>query len=264
MVSKKINIVAYHLGEKIYLEKFKAVYDGTIYSSTTTEIYIQLNEYAFIYIQNDGEIAFSDCDETTILKFITLVKRFVYLPSLQDVEYKEDFIIEVAPNRDIHFGYNFIQIPELTPDAIKIVLLNISQSVVLDYFSALSQKLLFETSAHAKELELKGKLTISKAQLLKFIGRTLGAQNRIVDNLYFLDAPDTVWDNEYLSQINLGLSRIFKLKTRFKEIEYTLKIIENNLNTFTQLTQHLETKKLDYIIILLIFFEILYSIYKSQ
>lgn len=263
MISKKINIVAYHLGEKINLEKFKAVYDGNIYSSTTTEIYIRLSEYSFIYVQNDGEVAFSDCDETTIFKFIALLKPFVNLPGLYGVEYKEDFMIEVDPNQVLHFGYNSVQIPELTPDAIKIVLLNISQSVVLDYFSDLSQNLLFETSTHAKELELKGKLTISKPQLLKFIGRTLGAQNRIVDNLYFLDAPDTVWDNEYLSQINLGLSRVFKLKTRFREIEYTLKIIENNLNAFTQLTQHHESKKLDHIIILLIFFEILYSIFKS-
>lgn len=263
MISKKINIVAYHLGEKIYIEKFKAIYDGSIYSSTTSEIYIQLCEYSFIYVQNDGEVAFSDCDETTILKFIALLKRFVHLPSIHGVEYKEDFMIEVNPDQVLHFGYNSIQIPELSPDAIKIVLLNISQSVVLDYFSELSQNLLFETSAHAKELELKGKLTITKAQLLKFIGRTLGAQNRIIDNLYFLDAPDTVWDVEYLSQINLGLSRVFKLKTRFKEIEYTLKIIENNLNAFTQLTQHRESKKLDHIIILLIFFEILYSIFKS-
>ena len=263
MVSRKINSVAYHLGEKIVLDKFRAVYDGPIYSSTPTEIYIQLSEYSFIYIQSDGEVAFSDCNEITILKFIDLIKRFVHLPSLHSIEFKEDFIIEVVPNQPIYFGYNFIQIPDPTPDAIKIVLLNINQSVVLDYFSVLSQNLLLETSMHAKELELKGKLTISKPQLLKFIGRALGTQNRIVDNLYFLDAPDTVWDNEYLSQINLGLSRVFKLKTRFKEIEYTLKIIENNLTVFSQLTQHLEIKKLDYIIIILIFFEILYSIFQS-
>lgn len=129
--------------------------------------------------------------------------------------------------------------------------------MVLDYFTELSQDLLFETGKFTQELELTGKLSISKTRLMKFIGKTLNTQNRIIDNLYFIDAPDTVWENEYLSQINHGLSGVFNLKTRFREVEYTLKIIDNNLGVFAQLVQHRESKKLDIIIIFLIFFEIL-------
>ena len=96
---------------------------------------------------------------------------------------------------------------------------------------------------------------------MKVIGKTLNTQNRIVDNLYFLDAPDTVWENEYLSQINSGLSKIFKTKTRFREVEYTLRIIDNNLRSFAQLVQHRDSNKMEVIIIFLILFEVLNAIF---
>lgn len=257
MLLQKVKIVAYRLGENIHLKNFKGAYEGSILSSTLTEVFIKKGEYSYIYIQNYGEVAFSNCDESTINEFIFFLKRFVDAPVLPGKEYKEDFLIEVNPDHKLNFEYNSIQVPEINADVIKIAMLNVSQSVVLDYFTELSQNLLQETAQFTKELELRGKLSISKTKLMKFIGKILNIQNRITDNLYFLDAPDTVWDIEYLSQINNGLSGMFNLKTRFREVEYTLKIIDNNLRTFAQLVQHRDSNKMEWIIIFLILFEVL-------
>jgi len=253
----KVKIIAYQLGKNIHIKNFKAGFEGIVYSSSATEIFIKKGDYSYIYVQNYGEVVFSDCDEFVIKEFIDFVMRFVDAPVLSGKEYKEDFVIEVNPDHKLNFNYNSIQVPEINADVIKIAMLNVSQSVVLDYFTDISQGLLQETAKFTEELELRGKLRISKIKLMKFIGKTLNAQNRIIDNLYFLDAPDTVWDIEYLSQINHGLSRTFNLKTRFREVEYTLKIIDTNLGIFSQLIQHRDSKKLDMIIIFLIFFEIL-------
>ena len=256
MPLQKIRLVAYQLGEKIHLKDFKAGSAYQIYSSSSTEIFIKKDANSYISVQNSGEVAFSDCDENTIGEFMAFVLPFVSVPVLPGKEYKEDFVIEVAPGGQLVFDFNSIQVPEINDDVIKIAMLNVSQSVVLDYFTDLSQYLLSETARYTEELELKGRLSISRIKLMKFIGKALNTHNRIVDNLYFIDAPDTVWENQYLSQINRGLSRTFKLKTRFREVEYTLKIIDNNLSIFAQLVQHIESKKLDVIIIILILFEI--------
>ena len=256
-----IKLVAYLLGEKIQLKNFKAVYQGAFHFISSYEVYIKKGEYAYIYIQNSGEIAFSDCDETTINEFITFIRPFVDMPVLHGKEYKEDCFIDVNPEQKLHFDYNSFIVPEINADVIKIALLNVCQSVALDYFTDLSQGFLHETVKFTNELELKGKLTISNTKVMKFIGKTMNIQNRITDNLYFMDAPDTVWDNEYLSHINNGLSKIFNLKTRFREVEYTLKIIDNNLRTFAQLVQNRDNKKLELIIIFLIFFEILNTLF---
>ncbi len=257
MPLQKVRIVAYQLGENIHLKNFKAAYEGPVLSSSTSEVFIKKGTTSYIYVQNYGEVAFSDCDDTVINEFIEFVRPFVDVPLLRGKEYKEDFLIEVDPEHKLYFDYNSIQVPEINADVIKIAMLNVSQSVVLDYFTELAQSLLRETAQFSKELEQRGKLSLTNRNLMKFMGKILNIQNRITDNLYFLDAPDTVWEIEYLSQINTGLSKIFNLKTRFREVEYTLKIIDNNLRTFSQLVQHRDSNKMEWIIILLILFELL-------
>jgi uncharacterized Rmd1/YagE family protein len=257
MPLQRIKIVAYQLGKNIHLSPFKSAYEGVVYSSTATEVFIKKGDFSYIYVQNYGEVAFSDCSERDIQEFIAFIRPFVDAPVVSGKEHKEDFVIEVNPGQKLNFDYNFIKVPEINADVIKIAMLNVSQSVVLDYFTELLQTLLSETSKITEELEQRGKLSISKTNLMKFIGKTQNTQNRIIDNLYFLDAPDTVWEIEYLSQINNGLSRIFNLKTRFREVEYGLKIIDNNLRTFAQLVQHRDSNKMELIIIFLIFFEVL-------
>jgi len=244
------------LGESINLQKVREAYPGTVSVGSLSEVFIRKGEYAYVYVQNYGEVAFSNCDENTIKEFIASVLPFVDSPALPGKEYKEDFIISVAPGQSLSFEYNSIQVPDINADVIKIVMLNVNQSVVLDYFTELCQNILYETTRYTHELELRGKVGISKTKLMKLIGKTLNIQNRITDNLYFLDAPDTVWDMEHLSEINAGLSKTFNLKTRFREVEYTLKIIENNQRTFAQLVQHRDANKLEWIIILLIFLEV--------
>ncbi len=257
MLLQKVKIIAYQLGRNIHLTGFKAAYRGAVYSSTATEVFIKKGGTSFIYVQNYGEVAFSDCSEKEIQEFIAFIQPFIESPVIHGKEYKEDFVIEVRPDHKLNFDYNFIKVPVVNAEVIKIAMLNVSQSVVLDYFTDLSQNLLAETARFTQELEQRGKLSISKTSLMKFIGKTQNTQNRIIDNLYFLDAPDAVWDIEYLSQINTGLSRIFNLKTRFREVEYMLKIIDNNLRTFAQLVQHRDSNKMELIIIFLIFFEVL-------
>jgi uncharacterized Rmd1/YagE family protein len=249
------------LGENINLKKFKEAYNGAIYSSSQTEVFIKNGDCSFIYVQNYGEVTFSDCDEKTITEFIATITPFIEMPISPGKEYIEDFVVAVDIGQPITFEDNSMQVPEVNADVIKIVMLNVNQSVVLDYFTDLCRIILHETTKYTNELELSGKVGISKVELMKLIGKTLNIQNRITDNLYFLDAPDTVWDDEYLSKIDTGLSKTFNLKTRFKEVEYTLKIIDNNQKIFAQLVQHRDANKLEWIIILLIFFEVINTVF---
>jgi uncharacterized Rmd1/YagE family protein len=65
-----------------------------------------------------------------------------------------------------------------------------------------------------------------------------------------------VWDDEYLDKLNQGLMKHFDLRVRFSEIEYTLKIIENNITVFREIINQRESNLLEYIIILLILVEV--------
>jgi required for meiotic nuclear division protein 1 len=106
-------------------------------------------------------------------------------------------------------------------------------------------------------LELSGKLSISRKNMLKFVGRALNTQNDIADNIYIFDAPEQVWDDEYLDKLHRGLKKHFDLHIRFSEVEYTLRIIEENLSVFREISNQTENSTLERIVILLILVEVL-------
>jgi len=99
-------------------------------------------------------------------------------------------------------------------------------------------------------------LKISRKNMMRFIGRALNTQNDIAENIYIFDAPDLVWDDEYLDKLHQGLSKHFDLRVRFSEIEYTLRIIEDNLSVFREIINQRESSLLELIIIVLILVEI--------
>jgi len=66
---------------------------------------------------------------------------------------------------------------------LRIVMLNIGQSVALDYYEVLTNELITSSKHYILELEQRGKLSISKTNLLKYIGKVLNVKNSIVNNL---------------------------------------------------------------------------------
>jgi uncharacterized Rmd1/YagE family protein len=136
-------------------------------------------------------------------------------------------------------------------------MLNVSQSVALDYYSEQTNKLLEETNSHTKSLERIGRLDISGKSLKKFIGKTLLLKNRILENLYIFDSPPETWENENLNKIDLGLKRTFDLQERFRQVSEGLQIVTDNLELFKDLLQYRNSTLLEWIIIILILVEVL-------
>lgn len=251
-----IKIIAYQIAEQINLKKLKDAYKAELFSSSSVDLYYhQKNTNKAIYILSYGVIVFGNYEEMEISRFIEFLRA--YSVNILEKQYKEDIIIHQG--KELSFSYNDVHLPEPTPEVIRIVMLNVAQSAFLDFYTDLSQNLLEETSIFTNELEKFGRLRISRKNLLKFIGKTLNIKNRIVDNLYIFDMPDIVWEDEYMDKVNSGMVKTFDINTRFREVEYTLKIVESNLTIFTQLVQEKTSNTLEMIIILLILFEIIHA-----
>jgi uncharacterized Rmd1/YagE family protein len=136
-------------------------------------------------------------------------------------------------------------------------MLNVGQSVALDYFSNQTTFLLEETNNYTLKLERDGKINITNKALLQFIGKTLNVKNRIVESLYIIDTPEDTWNDEYLHDIDKGLRKTFDLRIRFKDLDYNLQIVKDNLELFKDLIQHRRSNMLEIIIIVLILIEVI-------
>lgn len=248
-----IKIIAYQIAQQINIKKVKDAYKAELFSSSSVDLYYyQKDTHKAIYILSYGVVVFADYEEIEISRFIEFLRT--YSLSILETQYREDIIIHQG--NELSFSYNDIHLPDPKPEVIRIVMLNVAQSAFLDFYTDISQHLLEETAIFTNELENFGRLKISRKNLLKFIGKTLNVKNRIIDNLYIFDMPDIVWEDEYTDKVNSGMAKTFDINTRFREVEYTLKIVEGNLSIFTQLVQEKTSNTLELIIIFLILFEI--------
>jgi uncharacterized Rmd1/YagE family protein len=249
-----IKIIAYQIAEQLNLKKLKADYKAELYSSSSVELFYfqEAKVTSAIYVLGSGAVVFANYEEIEISNFLKFLLE--YCVNCLGEQYTEDLIVHKGP--ELSFSYNDIFLPQITPDAIRIVMLNVAQSASLDFYTESSESLLEDTSQFTNQLEKYGQLKISRRNLLKFIGKTLNIKNRIIDNLYIFDVPDIVWENEYLDKVNDGMSKTFDINMRFRETEYTLKIVESNLSIFTDLVQQKTSNIQELIIIFLILFEV--------
>jgi uncharacterized Rmd1/YagE family protein len=136
-------------------------------------------------------------------------------------------------------------------------MLNVSQSVALDYYEEQTNKLLEDTNHHTQILENRGRLYLSGKKLRQYIGRTLLLRNRIAENIYVFDSPPETWENELLNRVDADLKRTFDLQVRVRTIHEGLTIIKDNLELFQGLMQHRNSSMLEWIIIILILVEVM-------
>lgn len=250
-----IRIIAYQIAENTNIKKFKTEYTGELINSNSFELFYKFGQ-GYVFVLNYGVVVFANVDDVQRSTFISLLTK--YCINHLENHLQEDFIIEKKEISQPEFSYNSLSVNEINNDVIRIVMLQVAQSLALDFYQEASQQLFEDSVNLTNQLETHGRLKISKRKLLKFIGKTLNTKNRIIDNLYIYDTPSVVWEDEFLGKVNDGLTKTFDISIRFKELEYMLKRVENNLSVFVELTNAEESKRLEWVVIVLIFIEILH------
>jgi required for meiotic nuclear division protein 1 len=256
----EIKIEAVQVAESFNIKKFRAEYQSDVYSSSTSELFYAEDNKSFLYVFDYGVVVFANYEAVEKSKFIQFVKNYATLEVTENLS-EEYFIKEDASITKSVVKDSYVTIETVNPSVLRIVMLNIAQSVALEYYEVLTNKLINSSKEYILELELKGKISISKINLLKYIGKVLNVKNSIVDNLYILDDPNLVWDNEELNFLNRQLKANFDINTRFKDLDYRLQIVEDNLRLFTDVLNVRESSRLEWVIVILIAIEIVIALF---
>ncbi len=247
-------VFAFQISDSIDIKSFKAAFTAEIYFSDNDELFYEVAPHKFIYVFKYGVVCFLNHSEVEMSGFLQLISPFSRNP-LKD-RLSDEFEIETdAPK--IHLGFNKVSITEHDTEMLRLIMMHVSQSVALDHFEILTNKLLEETNSHTQALEVKGKLDLSGLNLKRYIGKTLNLKNRIAENLYIFDSPEETWEDENLSKLDLGLKKTFDLQSRFRTIEEGLAIVKENLELFKDLLQYRKSMTLEWVIIILIAVEVL-------
>lgn len=254
-------IEAVQIAESFNIKKFRAEFRAEAFSGSTSEVFYALTEAnRYLYVFDYGVVVFANYDAVAKSEFIQFMKN--YATTLVDLDLSEEYRISTDEKLNKAFVKNdFVSVPKTDAALLRIVMLNIGQSVALEHYEVLTDELITSSKHYIMELEHHGKLSISKTNLLKYIGKVLNVKNSIVDNLYILDDPNLVWDNEELHLLNRNLKTNFDINPRFKDLDYRLQIVENNLTLFTDVLNVRESARLEWIVIILIALEIIIAIF---
>jgi uncharacterized Rmd1/YagE family protein len=247
-------VVAYQVANTIQIKFSKQQLSWQLLFQDSDELFYKSSEERFIYIFHYGLVCFFNMAPAGIEKALQEIKPFcdTYL----DKNNSEEIPIYIEPNT-LKVQFDHVILPELNHEMIRLVMLNTSQSVALNSYSEITEKLLIETNKHTKYLENKGKLDISGNKLKRFIGKVLNIKNRISENLYIFDSPEITWENEQLNKLNTELKQTFDLKDRYRLIHDRIEIIKDNLELFKDIMDHKESSRLEWVIIILIVIEVL-------
>ena len=253
-------IYAYQITEGIDIKQFRKQYAGAEYFANNSEVFYCGDNERYLYVFSYGVVVFSGYDETQMSESIEFLRPFckILLPERNS----EVFVINDEASKD-KFGFNEAYLSKFNPDVMRIVMLNVGQSAALDYFSQQASGLLETTKAYTNELQKSGNLKISSKKLMKFIGKTLNVKNNIIENIYIIDSPDETWEDEYLTKLDSGLKNTFDIKDRFRDIEYHLQIVKENLDLFIDMSNHRRSNNLEIIVIVLILFEVIQALIES-
>ena len=252
-MSELVKLHAFLVANQIDIKGIKSKFQAKPIADSSSELFYGTDD-KYQYYCNYGVIVFSGYLQEEMKTAVKDVEQYLKDPAALPL--RDEFQIRVDAGNETSFEFAEAVVGKLTPQVIRVAMLNLAQSVALDYYHEVSENLLTEIKGFANELERSGKLKASRKNMHRFLGKALNTQNDIAENIYIFDAPDLTWEDEYLDKLHRGLMKHFDLRVRFSEIEYTLRIIENNLTVFREIIHQRESNLLEFIIILLILVEV--------
>jgi uncharacterized Rmd1/YagE family protein len=253
-MSQTIKLSAFLVANQLDIKGIKAFLDIKPLADSSSELFYSFSTSKFQYFFNFGVIVFAGYTEEEMKWSIKAIQAYQKNPVTNWL--RDDHEISVQTGSEVAFEFDEVVVARLDDKVIRITMFNLAQSVALDHYHGVTEILLTEVKGFANQLESTGKLKISRNNMMRFLGRALNTQNDIAENIYIFDSPELVWDDEYLDKLHKGLIKHFDLRVRFNEVEYTLRIIEDNLTVFREIIHQRESNLLEWIIIILILVEV--------
>jgi uncharacterized Rmd1/YagE family protein len=139
----------------------------------------------------------------------------------------------------------------------------LSQSVVLDVFENSVHKTIGETKYFSEELSRNGRVSVSRNQLARSIGRLFAERNSINLHSDILDTPEFFWRRPRYEPYYLMASDSLDIKQRHNLLNKKLDVIHELYDKLSDELNYRHTSNLEVTIIVLISIEVLVLILRD-
>ena len=118
------------------------------------------------------------------------------------------------------------------------------------------------TEPFARELARNGRMHGSRQSILKNIGNALLVRHRVSGPVEVEEKPDVLWDKPHLERLYARLEDEYELKERAESLNRKLAVIAESAQVLTDIIDTRRSLRLEVIIVLLILFEVIITIYQ--
>lgn len=253
-------IQAQHLATRLTLKTVAGLISEAPIVQTSFELVYEVRPNSFVFVYNFGAIVFFNVGEDA--RFLFLRGILGEKGGLANIT-SEDFVVEevsdMSAGNTHETGFNKVRVINLNYDKIKLICGVIAESTALEYFELIVEReLLSQTQTISRNLRNQGKTDLSMVEMSKFVGRCLSTRQEIVSELYIVDAPDETWESQELSRLYLDIKQLFEIETRYKVLEYKLKMVQETVDVVVEMLRFKKQSSFEIIIIVLIAVEVLW------
>ncbi|HHW57665.1 MAG TPA: RMD1 family protein [Clostridia bacterium] len=256
-VENEINVNA--LAGKFNIRKKFQWNEPLVLTSDHLKDIVKPSENKSVYIFSFGSIVFLNFEDFEVNIFLNDLKEIEKNLKEISLDYFDDYSLIIDPNEDMSINYNYMTVPKLENTYCEVI------SVVLAKSTALSR---IETSIDilSDKVETiinflkKGYLKISNEVLAKISGEILSLKYNTISYIMLLDKPDITWSDENSEKTYSSLEDVFELRDRYEKIHHKTEVLLNIIEIFASLTHTKRSTRLEWIVIILIFVEVIFLI----
>ena len=124
-------VLSYQIADSIDIKNFKNAFKAEVYYGDADELFYHTDTDKFIYVFKYGVVCFLNSDPIRISEFLAYISKFC--KNRFEENLTEEYLIRTnAPENKI--GYNQIEIVGSDTEVLRLIMLNVAQSVALDYY----------------------------------------------------------------------------------------------------------------------------------
>ncbi|AQS57767.1 RMD1 family protein [Desulforamulus ferrireducens] len=174
-------------------------------------------------------------------------------------KYIDSYRVEINSDKELEVYHNYMVAPKLLEYYPQMIAIVLARSVALDRIEDNIEKVSDDIEKIIEYLD-QGNLNIGDNKLAKLSAGVLRYKYNTISYVMVLDKPDITWYKEDAEILFLQLSDLFELQERYEKLRHKTETIMDITEVFTILTHAKRGAKLEWMIIILIAFEIVLSL----
>lgn len=209
-----------------------------------------------VYLFYFGAAVFFNCNETTISAFYRNAGRVVEtVRSPKENGYTEEYSLAIDSSSPMTVTNSGASMPGKQIAYPDIIAYTLAKSVALEKIEALLDVVFDRMEEIIARLD-RGELTVPDRQMAKTASSILNFKYRSISHVMILDKPDITWEVEEADRLYSTMANLLELQQRYSQIRHKADTLLDINGVFTALSHARRSARLEWIIIILIAFEI--------